>query len=106
MSVASDLSPGGRRRLTTFAKALRFNWAIAVLILAVATIGFLMLFSVAGGDVFEHQSKHQSRFADAGFAENIAVLKAMSGIKVHGNEFVYDVAPKTKPITPCGGRVV
>ena len=38
-------------RLGFWSKILRFNWAVALLIIAVASIGFLMLFSVANGSL-------------------------------------------------------
>ncbi len=39
----------GSTRLGLFRKVLRLNWALILLVGAIATIGFLMLFSVAGG---------------------------------------------------------
>ena len=37
--------------LSALQKALRFHWGVLLLICAVASIGFLMLYSVAGGDL-------------------------------------------------------
>ena len=61
MTIATKLrSP--EKRLTTIGKALRFNWGLAVLIFAVASIGFLMLFSVAGGDLDPWARRQMVRF--------------------------------------------
>lgn len=55
-----------------FAKILAFNWAVALLLAAVAGIGFLMLYSVAGGSLDPWSQRQMVRFA-AGFVVMIAV---------------------------------
>ncbi|OIP82034.1 MAG: rod shape-determining protein RodA [Rhodobacterales bacterium CG2_30_65_12] len=45
------------------AKVLYFNWALAVLITAAAGVGFLMLTSVAGGDLGQWAAPQMKRFA-------------------------------------------
>jgi len=49
------------------AKLLRFNWPIALLVLATACMGFLMLYSVAGGRMDPWASRQMARFG-VGFA--------------------------------------
>lgn len=48
---------------TGFRKILHFNWAIAVLLIAVACVGFLMLYSVAGGSMQPWAGPQMIRFA-------------------------------------------
>jgi rod shape determining protein RodA len=60
------------RTPTGLAKLLHFNWAIAVLITAVAGIGFLMLISVSGGTLAPWADKQMVRFA-VGFVVMLAV---------------------------------
>ena len=48
-------------------KVLHFNWGLAILLTAVAGIGFLMLFSVAGGSFTPWAEPQMKRFA-LGFA--------------------------------------
>jgi rod shape determining protein RodA len=45
------------------AKALHLNWALIVLLVAVASVGFLMLTSVAGGDMSDWAEPQMKRFA-------------------------------------------
>jgi len=52
--------------LSLGAKLLRFNWPLALLVAATASIGFLMLYSVAGGSADPWASRQMTRFA-AGF---------------------------------------
>ena len=59
-------------RLTLWQKFFRFNWGLALLILAVSAVGFLMLFSVAGGDVDPWASRQMTRFG-VGFAVMMVV---------------------------------
>ncbi len=54
-------APAGARKL------LHFNWALVILLTAVASVGFLMLTSAAGGDVSRWAGPHMARFA-AGLA--------------------------------------
>jgi rod shape determining protein RodA len=51
---------------TGLRKALYFNWGLAILLTAVAGIGFLMLYSVAGGSFSPWAEPQMKRFA-AGF---------------------------------------
>ena len=44
-------------------KALHFNWGLAVLLAAVAGIGFMMLYSVAGGSISPWAEPQMRRFA-------------------------------------------
>ncbi|MDF2232072.1 rod shape-determining protein RodA [Albimonas sp. CAU 1670] len=53
--------------LSPLQKVLRFHWALALLIAAVACVGFLMLYSVAGGDLDPWASRQMVRFG-AGMA--------------------------------------
>jgi len=48
---------------TGFAKVLYLNWALIVLITAVASVGFLMLYSAAGGSFDPWASAQAKRFA-------------------------------------------
>ena len=45
------------------AKALHLNWALVILLIAVASVGFLMLYSVAGGDLSKWADPQIKRFA-------------------------------------------
>ncbi|MYK30542.1 MAG: rod shape-determining protein RodA, partial [Boseongicola sp. SB0670_bin_30] len=49
--------PRGARKL------LHVNWALVVLLTTVASVGFLMLTSAAGGDVSRWAEPHMVRFA-------------------------------------------
>lgn len=62
----------GSQALTTWGKIIRFNWAIALLIIAVACAGFLMLFSVADGSIDPWAGRQMTRFG-VGFAGMILV---------------------------------
>lgn len=64
--VSSFESRRGGGRLSLLSRLLRFNWAIAILIIAVAGVGFLMLISVAGGSLDPWAQPQMIRFA-AGF---------------------------------------
>ena len=48
--------------LTLLQKALRLNWALILLVSAVSLTGFLMLYSVAGGDFAPWSGRQISRF--------------------------------------------
>ena len=48
---------------TGWRKILGLNWALIVLITAVASVGFLMLYSVAGGDISRWAEPQMKRFA-------------------------------------------
>jgi rod shape determining protein RodA len=48
---------------TGFGKVLAYNWALTLLIIAASSIGFLMLFSVAGGDINRWAQPQMIRFA-------------------------------------------
>lgn len=45
------------------AKALFVNWALVILLIAVASVGFLMLYSVAGGEIDRWAEPQMKRFA-------------------------------------------
>ncbi|MGR3484125.1 MAG: rod shape-determining protein RodA [Paracoccaceae bacterium] len=57
---------------TGFRKLLYLNWPLALLLTAVAAVGFLMLYSVAGGDLSPWAEPQIQRFA-AGFVLMVAV---------------------------------
>ncbi|WP_340108551.1 rod shape-determining protein RodA [Pikeienuella sp. HZG-20] len=66
---------GERRRaerLGLWAKTLRFHWGLALLVIAVAMVGFLMLFSVANGALTPWARPQMIRFA-VGFAMMLVV---------------------------------
>ena len=65
-------------RLTLWRKILRFNWGLGLLIAAVSAIGFLMLFSVAGGDVDPWASRQMTRF---GVGLGVMVTVAMIDLR-------------------------
>ncbi len=48
---------------TGLAKVLYVNWALVVLLTAVASVGFMMLYSVAGGDISRWTEPQMQRFA-------------------------------------------
>ncbi len=54
------------------AKLLRLNWPLALLVLATACMGFLMLYSVAGGRMEPWASRQMARFG-VGFAGMVIV---------------------------------
>ena len=45
-----------------FRKILHMNWALVILLIAVASVGFLMLFSVAGGSLSPWSEAQMERF--------------------------------------------
>ncbi len=57
---------------TGWRKLLAVNWALILLLTAVASAGFLMLYSVAGGDISEWAEPQMKRFA-VGIAGMIAI---------------------------------
>ncbi|MEL6477714.1 MAG: FtsW/RodA/SpoVE family cell cycle protein, partial [Pseudomonadota bacterium] len=59
MSMAAA---SGRQGLTFIQKVLRFDWSLFLVICAVAAIGFLMLYSVAGGDFDPWAGRQITRF--------------------------------------------
>ncbi len=68
----SHLGPDREAPPTLFGKLLRFNWAIALLVFAVAGVGFMMLYSVAGGSFEPWASRQMARFG-LGVAAMMAV---------------------------------
>ncbi|SES00871.1 cell elongation-specific peptidoglycan biosynthesis regulator RodA [Tranquillimonas rosea] len=46
-----------------FRKVLYLNWPLVILLTAVASVGFLMLYSVAGGDISQWAEPQMKRFA-------------------------------------------
>ena len=49
-------------------KVLYLNWPLALLLVAVASIGFLMLYSVAGGNIERWAEPQMKRFGVGFFA--------------------------------------
>ncbi|SET32301.1 rod shape-determining protein RodA [Oceanicella actignis] len=62
---------------TLGAKLLRFNWALLLLVTAVACVGFLMLYSVAGGRLEPWSARQMVRFA-----MGVALMMAIAMIHV------------------------
>ncbi len=58
--------------LSALQKVLRFHWGVALLLAAVASVGFLMLYSVAGGSFDPWASRQMTRFG-VGFALMLVV---------------------------------
>jgi rod shape determining protein RodA len=56
-------APASRSAPRGFAKLLALNWALVLLLLAAAAIGFLMLVSVAGGEIDRWAEPQMIRFA-------------------------------------------
>jgi rod shape determining protein RodA len=63
----NPFSYGRARGMSLGAKLLRVNWPLTLLTVAVACIGFMMLYSVAGGSADPWASRQMTRFA-VGFA--------------------------------------
>ncbi len=59
MSLADPHAP---QSLTLGRKLLRLNWALVLLVSAIAGLGFLMLYSVAGGSLDPWAGRQMSRF--------------------------------------------
>lgn len=55
--------PNGENLPTGFGKILAYNWALTLLIIAACSVGFLMLFSVADGDINRWARPQMVRFA-------------------------------------------
>ncbi len=72
MSFALSRGPRPGERLGLGRKLLRLDWALALLVFAVASVGFLMLFSVAGGSLEPWARPQMIRFA-AGYFGMIMV---------------------------------
>lgn len=68
-----------RAPLSPFRKILRLNWALIFLLTAVAGVGFIMLYSVAGGDFDPWSSRQMMRFA-AGIV--LMVIVALIDIRI------------------------
>jgi rod shape determining protein RodA len=64
--------------LTPLGKLLRFNWSVALLVSAVAAVGFLMLYSVAGGDLEPWSARQMTRF---GVGMGLMLVVAMIHIR-------------------------
>ncbi|MEM6664446.1 MAG: rod shape-determining protein RodA [Pseudomonadota bacterium] len=77
----STLAFGGssRRSLSLVQKILRLNWALILLVGAIALCGFLMLYSVAGGDLDPWAGRQVARF---GVGVAIMLIIALIDIKV------------------------
>ena len=76
MSTLAARPPEG---LSIFQKLLRLNWALILLVCAVAVAGFLMLYSVAGGDLSPWSGRQISRFG-AGLV--IMLIVALIDIRI------------------------
>lgn len=74
MSYASFRDHGGHdaQDISLGAKLLRFNWLLAALLAAAACVGFVMLYSVAGGSLDPWARSQIVRFA-AGFGAMVLV---------------------------------
>ena len=76
MNVAYG-NPSGS--LSLLQKLLRFNWALLLLIVAISGIGFLMLYSVAGGSLDPWSGRQIARF---GAGIGLMLLIALIDIRV------------------------
>ncbi|MFT6887796.1 MAG: rod shape determining protein RodA [Paracoccaceae bacterium] len=65
--------------ISLLGKILRFHWAIAILVAAVAGVGFMMLYSVAGGSTEPWAGRQMARFG-AGMA--LMLIVGMVHIRV------------------------
>lgn len=106
MSLAENRRASRRgEQIGLIAKLLRFNWGLALLVIAVACIGFIMLFSVANGSLDPWARPQMIRFAvsfalmmivamidlrfwriiaPAGYAAALALLAAVEIVGVTG----------------------
>ncbi|MEM7210418.1 MAG: FtsW/RodA/SpoVE family cell cycle protein, partial [Pseudomonadota bacterium] len=75
----SSLAARGPVNLSLTQKVLRLNWALLLLVSAIAGTGFLMLFSVAGGDLDPWAGRQIVRFG-AGIV--IMLIVALIDIRV------------------------
>ena len=73
------MATADRAGLSPIAKILRLNWALVFLVTAIAGIGFIMLYSVAGGDLSPWSSRQIVRF---GAGVVIMVIVALIDIRV------------------------
>ena len=69
-----DKTPSG------FGKIFAYHWALTLLIIAASTIGFLMLFSVADGDINRWARPQMIRFS---FALALMTIMAFIPISVY-----------------------
>src|SRR5690606_10304662 len=72
------IAAGSAARLSLPQKVLRLNYALILLIAAIAGIGFLMLYSVAGGSVEPWAARQIPRF---GFGMALMLVVAMIDIR-------------------------
>ena len=72
------IASGGPARLGLPQKILRLNFALILLILAISTIGFLMLYSVAGGSMDPWAGRQVPRF---GIGMVLMLIVAMIDIR-------------------------
>jgi rod shape determining protein RodA len=56
------LDPGSRARIRPWHKLAQINWAMVLLVCLVATVGFVMLYSAAGGDLDPWADRQMVRF--------------------------------------------
>jgi rod shape determining protein RodA len=80
-----------RRRLGLAAKVLRLDWGLMLVLAAVAAIGALMLYSVAGGSTEPWAGRHATRFA-AGVAIMLAVALVDVRLWRFASPFAYAAA--------------
>ncbi|MBK0397938.1 rod shape-determining protein RodA [Limibaculum sp. M0105] len=78
MPVAEARARRNAGRLTLIGRLLRLDWALVLLIGAIAGVGFLMLYSVAGGDLDPWSGRQMTRFG-AGLV--IMLIVAMIDIR-------------------------
>lgn len=76
--MASTFGFGGGSELSIGEKLLRFNWLLAALLAATACIGFLMLYSVAGGSLDPWARVQIVRFA---FGFGVMMLVALIDLR-------------------------
>ncbi|MGB0505777.1 MAG: rod shape-determining protein RodA [Pikeienuella sp.] len=79
MSLTFREGSATAQRLTLWRKIFRFNWGLALLIVAVSCIGFLMLASVAGGELDPWARRQMTRF---GVGIAVMIIVAMIDIRV------------------------
>ena len=78
MSLTFREGAATAERLTLWRKIFRFNWGLALLIAAAACIGFLMLVSVAGGDLAPWAGRQMVRF---GIGLGVMAIVAMIDLR-------------------------
>lgn len=78
MSLTFREGGAAAERLTFWRKIFRFNWGLALLIVAAACVGFLMLVSVSGGELDPWAGRQMVRF---GVGLGVMAIVAMVDLK-------------------------